>query len=406
MIRLNTLPLRLFALLTAFSLCTMTSAQVVKPESVGLSSERLNRISELMQRHIDERGFAGAVTLVARDNKIAWLHTQGQMDIQANKAMQEDAVFRIMSMTKPVVAVSALMMMEAGKLHLTDPVSRFIPEFSDLRVASADDPAGVPANRPITIRDLLTHSSGLMSGPASNAAVSINFASGATLASVIPQLAAAPLEFQPGSRWAYSPMFGLDTVARIVEITSGMDFGTFTSERIFKPLGMQSTYFYRDGADPKLTRLYRNVNGELQENPEMAFANGTYFSGGGGLHSSAGDYLKFALMLLNQGELNGKRLLGTRTVDIMRSAHLPDTLPGRNAGEGYGLGVRVITDPVARPTWLSEGAYGWSGAFNTHFFIDPETRIVGIYMTQVTGFPGAFTLMDDFETAVMQAIIE
>lgn len=406
MIRSKTLTYQLLTLLTVLCLSTLASAQVVKPESVGLSSARLSRISELMQRHIDERGFAGAVTLVARDNKVVWLQTQGEMDVDTGKPLQEDAVFRIMSMTKPVVAVAALMMVEEGKVRLTDPVSRFIPEFANLRVAVADQPAGVPADRPITVKDLLTHSSGLMSGPAGNAAVSISFAGGATLASVIPQLAAAPLEFQPGTRWAYSPMFGLDVVARIVEITSGVDFNTFTSERIFKPLGMKSTYFYHEGVDPKLTKLYRNVNGELQESPEMAFANGSYFSGGGGLHSSAQDYLKFALMLLNDGEHDGKRLLGTRTVEQMRSAHLPAILPGRNPGEGYGLGVRVITDPVAKPTWLSKGAFGWSGAFNTHFFVDPQTRIVGIYMTQVTGFPGSFALMDDFETAVMQAIIE
>ncbi|HHX83261.1 MAG TPA: beta-lactamase family protein [Pseudomonadaceae bacterium] len=373
----------------------------VDPDEVGLSAPRLQRIAELMQRHIDARDFAGAVTIVARDNQIAWQHTQGSMDISAARAMEADTVFRIMSMTKPVVAVSALIMVEEGKLRLGDPVSMYIPELGQLKVAGGED-----AERDITIRDLLTHSSGLMSGPAGNNAVEISLAPGVTLADVIPQLGAAPLEFQPGTRWAYSPMYGLDVVARVVEITSGQDFDSFTRERIFEPLGMHSTYFYHEGEDPKLTKLYHNQGGELVEAPDMPFANGSYLSGGGGLHSSARDYLQFALALLNDGAWNGYQLLGERTVEIMRSAHLPDTLPGRSAGEGYGLGVRVVTDSSRKPTWLSDGSFGWSGAFNTHFFIDPEEDIVGIYMTQVSGFPGAFTLMDDFETAVMQAIVD
>jgi len=393
-------------LLTALILPAFTQAQVVAPESVGFSSERLTRIDELMQRHIDARGFAGAVTLVARDNQIAWLHTQGVMDIASAQPMQRDTVFRIMSMTKPVVAFSILMMMEEGKVRLDDPISRFIPELKELRVAAENAPEGVTAEREPTVKDLLTHSSGFMSGQASSRAVSISYAPGDTLATILPKLATAPLDFQPGTRWAYSAAFGFDVLARIVEITSGLDYGSFVAQRIFTPLGMNNTYFYRDGENPKLTKLYRNQNGELLESPNMPFSNGTYFSGGGGLHSTAEDYLRFALVLLNDGELNGTRLLGRRTAELMRSAFLPADLPGRNPGEGYGLGVRVVTDAVARETWTSTGTFGWSGAFNTHFFIDPVERIVGIYMTQISGFPGAFTLMDDFETAVMQALVD
>lgn len=399
---------RTFSCLLALCYSALANAQpMVEPEEVGLSSERLTRIEALMQRHIDATGFAGAVTVVARDNRIAWFQAQGVMDAGTGRPMQKDTVFRIMSMTKPVVAFSVMMMVEEGKVRLNDPVSRFIPELGNLKVASPDSPDGVEeADRSITVKDLLTHSSGLMSGPASSGAVSVEFPPGATLETVIPQLAAAPLEFQPGTRWAYSPMFGLDVAARIVEITSGVDFGTFTRERIFEPLGMDDTYFYRDEPHPNLARLYRSENGEFEEIPEMDFANGSYFSGGGGLQSTAGDYLQFALVMLNDGEWNGVRLLGERTMEIMRSPHLPASLPGRGPGEGYALGMRVITDPMAEPTWLSEGSFGWSGAFNTHFFIDPEEEIVGIYMTQVAGFPGAFTLMDDFETAVVQAIID
>jgi len=381
-------------------------AQEVRPESVGLSSSRLTRIQELMQQHIDANGFSGAVTLVARDNKIAWFQAQGVADLATGRPMQKDTVFRIMSMTKPVVALSLLMMLEEGKVRLTDPASRFIPELGGLRVAAASTPNGEEANRDITVLDLLTHTSGLMSGQASNQSVSIEFGRGDTLATILPQLGASKLEFQPGTRWAYSAMYGLDVIARIVEITSGVDFGTFTRQRIFEPLGMENTYFYRDGPNPNVAKLYRLEDEELVENPDMFFVNGSYFSGGGGLFSTAEDYLQFALVLLNDGELGGTRLVGRRTAELMRSPFIADTLPGRNPGEGYGLGVRVITDPIANRTYLSEGSFGWSGAFNTHFFVDPEERIVGIYMTQVTGFRGSFTLMDDFETAVMQSLVD
>jgi CubicO group peptidase (beta-lactamase class C family) len=391
--------------LAAVGLSAATLAEVVAPETVGLSAPRLTRIEALMQRHIEANGFSGAVTLVARNNKIAWLQAQGVMDVASGKPMQTDAVFRIMSMTKPVVAFSVLMMMEEGKVRLSDPVSQFIPELKGLRVAAAAGGTEDAAREP-TVKDLLTHSSGFMSGAAGNAAVSIEFAPGDTLATILPRLAPAPLEFQPGSRWAYSPMFGFDVLARIVEVASGVDFGTFTRERIFNPLGMNDTYFYRDEPHPDMATLYRNQNGELVQNPEMAFSNGAYFSGGGGLFSTAEDYLQFALVLLNDGELDGTRLLGRRTAELMHSAFLPADLPGRSPGEGYGLGVRVITDAIANETWLSTGSFGWSGAFNTHFFVDPVERIVGIYMTQVSGFPGAFTLMDDFETAVLQAVVE
>lgn len=390
----------------ALSLVTSATAQTASPESVGMSSERLTRIEALMQRHIEADGFAGAVTLVARDNRVVWHQAQGLMDVDTGRPMQKDAVFRIMSMTKPIVAFSVMMMVEEGKVGLNDPVAKYIPELGKLRVTSPGNPQGVEAERQITVKDILTHSSGLMSGDASNASVAIEFTPGATLASILPQLGKGQLEFQPGTRWAYSAMYGLDVAARIVEITSGVDFGTFTRERIFKPLGMDDTYFYRDAPHPNLATLYRVENGKYAALPEMFFSNGSYFSGGGGLYSTAEDYLQFALVMLNDGDLNGMRLLGTRTMEIMRSAHLPDTLPGRNPGEGYGLGVRVITDPVAEPTWLSKGSFGWSGAYNTHFFVDPQERVVGIYMTQVSGFPGAFALMDEFETAVMQALVE
>jgi CubicO group peptidase (beta-lactamase class C family) len=229
---------------------------------------------------------------------------------------------------------------------------------------------------------------------------------GESLADVLPRLASVPLDFQPGTRWAYSAQFGFDVLVRVVEIASGVRFDTFARERIFDPLGMEDTFFYLAERHPRVATLYRHAQGGLGKEPEMQFVNGTYLSGGGGLFSTAEDYLKFALMLANGGRLDDVRLVGRKTVELMTSVFVPDTLPGRNSGEGYGLGVRVVTDRAARNTLLSEGSFGWSGAFNTHFFIDAEERLVGIFMTQSAFLETRQQVRDDFETAVMQALVD
>ena len=392
-----------------------------RPETVGLSAARLVRVTELMQRHIDAGTFAGSVTLVARHGRVALLEAQGRMDLASGTPMRTDALFRIMSMTKPVVAVAILMLVEEGKVRLTDPAGRYIPELQNLAVAvpnasglHAPAPSGAvsapqpwrtePAERPITVRDLLTHTSGLMSGGASSAA-SVAIGTGETLADVLPRLGAVPLDFQPGSHWAYSAQYGFDVLARIVEAASGLPFDRFADERIFAPLGMRDTFFYRAGVDARLATLYQRANGALNEAADGAWMNGAYFSGGGGLTSTAEDYLRFALMLLNGGELEGARILSRPTAELMASVFAPDTLPGRNAGEGYGLGVRVVSDRAARNTLVSNGTFGWSGAYNTHFFIDRERDVVGIFMTQVAYLDIRGQIRDDFETAVMQAVV-
>ena len=395
-----------------------------RPEDVGLSTARLARVTQLMKRHIDAQTFSGAVTLVVRQGRIAHFEAQGLMDLESRKPMQKDTVFRIMSMTKPIVALSILMLVEEGKVRLTDPVSRFIPELQTLTVVvpnaggqSAPAPSGavsapsptrtVPADRPMTVRDLLTHTAGLMSGGASAAsAQDVAIKAGESLAQVMPRLAKAPLDFQPGTRWAYSGQYGFDVLARVVEVASGVSFDAFTRQRIFDPLGMKDTSFYPAKGHPRLAALYRSADGALRPQPEGAFVNGAYFSGGGGLFSTAEDYLQFAMLLLNGGELDGKRLVGRRTVQLMTSVFVPDTLPGRQAGEGYGLGVRVVSDPAARNTMLSKGSFGWSGAYNTHFFIDPEEQIIGLFMTQSAFLETRGQVRDDFETAVMQALID
>jgi CubicO group peptidase (beta-lactamase class C family) len=403
-------------------MASSASAPIVRPEDVGLSSERLTRVTELMQRAIDAKTFSGAVTLVARNGRIAHFEAQGLMDLESKKPMQKDTIFRIMSMTKPVVGVAVMMLVEEGKLRLTDPVSRFIPELQSLKVTVLNTdgvpPPGnaiaaplptrvVDAERPITIRDLLTHTSGLMSGGASAAHASqVSIGAGEPLAVVMPRLKNVPLDFQPGTRWAYSAQYGFDVLARIVEVASGMPFDRFTRQRITDPLGMKDSFFYPATGNPRIATLYQSANGQLRRQPEGAFVNGAYFSGGGGLFSTAEDYLQFALMLMNGGQHEGRRLLSARTVALMASAFVPDTLPGGRAGEAWGLSMRVITDPALRNTYLSKGSFGWSGAYNTHFFIDPEEQLVGIYMTQSAFLETRAQMREDFETAVMQSIVE
>jgi len=399
------------------------AAPTARPDDVGLSAERLKRIGELMQRHIAAKDFTGAVTLVARNGRIAHFETHGLMDLDAKKPMQKDAIFRIMSMTKPVVGVAVMMLVEEGKIRLTDPVSKFIPELqglsvvilnSDGRVAPA--PSGtvsapmpsrtIAADRDIIVRDLLTHTSGLMSGGMSSAATNDVYPKpGESLAQVLPRLKKAPLDFQPGSRWAYSAQFGFDVLVRVVEVAAGMPFDQFAKQRIFEPLGMKDTFFYPADGNPRVATLYEQVNGALRKTANPAFMNGAYLSGGGGLFSTAEDYLQFALMLLNRGQLDGKRLLGAKTVDLMTSVFAPDSLPGRMPGEGFGLSVRVVSDPAARNSFVSKGTFGWSGAFNTHFFIDPTEHLVGLFMTQVAYLPTRGDIREEFETAVMQAIV-
>jgi CubicO group peptidase (beta-lactamase class C family) len=392
-------------------------AQTAKPEEVGLSSERLKRIHDLIERRIETRDISGAVTLVARRGRVAHLEAQGLMDLETNKPMAKDAIFRIASMTKPVVGVAVLMMIEEGKIRLSDPVSKFIPQFKDLKVAvpQGGQQAGtrgaapprfytVPAEREITIKDLLTHTSGLVSGTISTAeAAKIARNPGDTLADYIPRLGQVPLEFQPGSRWTYSPGAGFDTLGRVVEIVSGQSLDQFLRQRIFDPLAMKDTSFnVSDAQRPRTATMYQKNAQGLEKAANQRLTATTYFSGGGGLSSTADDYGRFAQMLVNGGQLNGKRLLAPRTVELMGSPYAPDTLPGRARGEAWGLSVRVITDAVARNTYLSNGSFGWQGAFGTHFWVDPKEKLVGLLMVQTSNQE----MIRDFENAVLQSIVD
>ena len=329
-------------------------------------------------------------------------------------------------MSKPVTGVAILMLMEEGKVRLTDPVSRFIPEFRGLKVAVMQErPAGtgaapppgpgaaplfytVPATREITVQDLLSHVSGLGScGAASTAELAkVARKPGETLADYIPRLGATPLDFQPGSRWSYSPGAGFETLGRIVEIVSGQTFDQFLRQRIFSPLGMKDITFHPSQEQlPRVTTMYHRANNALTKVDTSARMNNTsYFSGAGGLMSDAEDYVQFGQMLANGGQWNGKRLLSPKTVELMSSIFAPDTLPGRPKGRSFGLSVQVINDAVLANTRISNGSYGWDGAFGTHFWVDPKEKMVGILMIQ-TDNPNR-ELNGDFENAVMQSIIE
>jgi CubicO group peptidase (beta-lactamase class C family) len=383
-----------------------------RSEPSGLSAERLKRIGQMIERRIAANDISGAVTLIARKGRIAHFEAHGLMDIQSKKPMSRDALFWIASMTKPIAAVAILMLNEEGRLRLNDPVSRFIPQYADLKVAvplpgatagSEGEFRTVPANRQITIRDLLTHTSGIVTGAGISAREAAKIARQPTdtLADRIPRLALVPLEFQPGTQWQYSPGVGFDVLGRIVEVASGQTFDQFLRQRIFDPLGMKNTSF--NVSEPQKLRLamrYQRTPSGLQTQEPRAAT--TYFSGAGGLVSSAEDYLQFAQMLLNRGQLNGQRVLSPRAVDIMRSVHIPDTLPGRQAGEGYGLGVRVVTSAAARSTLLSDGSYGWAGAAGTRFWIDPREQLVAILMVHTPAVGLGF----DFENVVMQAVLD
>ena len=392
------------------------SVQASRPEEVGLSAERLQRIHETMERHIAAGDISGAVTLVARRGRIAHFEAHGLMDVDTKKAMQKDAIFRLASMSKPITGTAILMLMEEGKIRLTDPVSKFIPEFKGLKVAVTREaaPGGrgaaaepqfytIPASREITIRDLLSHVSGLVSGPVSTAeANKLGRKPTDTLADYIPRLGAVPLEFQPGSRWSYSPGAGFDTLGRIVEIVSGQSFDQFLRQRIFGPLEMKDTTFYPTGDKlPRVASMYQKnaEKGLVKQNNQPS---AVYFSGAGGLSSTAEDYEQFGQMLSNGGQLNGKRLLSPKTVELMASVHAPDTMPGRPPGRSFGLSVQVVNNAVAANFRVSDGSYGWDGAFGTHFWVDPKEKIVGIMLVQTS----SQELMRDFENAVMQAIVE
>jgi CubicO group peptidase (beta-lactamase class C family) len=397
-------------------------------DSVGISSERLGRLHQGMQAFVDRHEAGGIVTLVARDGKVVDVHASGFQDVENRTPMKTDTIFRIASMSKPITSVAVMMLYEEGKLLLTDPVSKFIPAFKSSNVMGADG-ATTPARRPITIRDLLSHRSGitygfLNNGPVGNAYRADGIVDGlavvpGNLAQAIDKLAAAPLVSQPGSAWNYS--LSTDVLGRVVEVVSGKAFDVFLRERVFTPLGMTDTSF--EVPDAKWSRLatayapdgaggIRPMNdpesfGNTVMSPGASYKPGKrYFSGGAGLTSTARDYAKFCQMLLDGGSAGTTRLLGPKTVELMSANHTGDLPPVGGllgAGTGFGLGFQVTTDAAATQTMGSNGLYGWSGIYGTVFWIDPKEKLVAIMMVQ--RYPGS-PVAAAFRPLVYQALIK
>ena len=387
-----------------------------KPEDVGMSSERLARIGPAMQKHIDAGEIAGVVTLVARRGRIVHFEAYGYSDVAKRTPMRTDAIFGLASSSKPITAVAIMMLVESGDIRLSDPVSKFIPEFAAPPQVAVAKPGGpensfdlVPATRPITVGDLLKHGSGLLSGGLGQRAAGTAAQRGPqdTLATYIPKLGTVPLDFQPGTLWRYSGLAGFDVLSRIVEVVSQQPFDEYLRERIFEPLDMRDTSFYYTGRQAeRLASVHVRRDGRLEATPRD-LSNVVYFSGAGGLSASVEDYLQFTQMLLNRGELNGHRLLGPRTVEMMTANHTGDMVNGQFGrpahGMGFGLGMQVVLDPIAAQLAVSKGAISWPGGSGVAHWIEPAEELVSIYFIQ--GGQGA-PARQAFENAVRQAIID
>jgi len=396
-------------LLLAGSVCAQGLPRAKTPEEVGLSSERLRRITETFKAEIDKGTMPGAVLLVARRGKVAHFEALGQRDPQANEAMSADAIFRLASMTKPFVSVAAMILVEEGRLVLADPVSRYLPEMKDLKVG-VDQRDGdgqtrlvlESARREMTVQDLLRHTSGLTYGQFgtrtlvkaayldAGMANNLEF----TSAEFIERLAKLPLAHQPGTTWDYS--VSTDVLGRVIEVITGQDLDTFIRERISKPLGLRDTGFSVPAAnhgriaeshiDKKTGR--RIYGRDVRVPPKR-------FGGGGAMVSSASDYARFCQMLLNGGELDGVRILSRQSVASMTSNHLPPSIrytphvvalgasgPSPDVGQGWGLGFVVRTENGKNPSLGSVGDYYWQGASGTYFWVDPKEQLFAVMMVQ------------------------
>jgi CubicO group peptidase (beta-lactamase class C family) len=403
-------------------------ARVEGAASVGVSTERLNRLHAGMQGFVDRKEVGGIVTLVARDGKVVDLTAFGFQDVEQKTPMRADSIFRIASMSKPITSVAIMMLYEEGKLQLTDQVSRHIPAFKQQRVAEGGAEP-VAARRGMTIRDLLSHRSGLTYGFLNGAAVGNGYrkngvtdgltATPMTLEEGINKLAAEPLVAHPGAAFNYS--LSTDVLGRVVEVVSGQPFNVFLRDRIFKPLKMADTDFVVPRAKwSRMTTVYSPEQGggvRPMKDPET-FGNTvmspiayyqepkTYFSGGAGLASTASDYLRFAQMLLNGGELDGARLLSPKSIELMtrsQTSDLTPPVPLLGFGNNFGLGFRIVTDLAATVTLGSEGMYGWSGIYGTNFWVDPKERLIGVVMVQ--RYPGS-PVAGAFQPLVYQAIVK
>jgi CubicO group peptidase (beta-lactamase class C family) len=403
---------------------------VTSPKEVGLSSDRLEHLTQEIDRNIEEGHLAGSVVLIARNGKIAYLNAAGMQDIEEDIPMKENTIFRIASMTKPITTAAVMMLYEEGRFLLSDPISEYIPAFEDARVladsenSSNQDPATVPAENPVTIRDLLTHTSGLVYhwnnrlGPIYNEnGITHGLISDRdSLAEDIPKLAKLPLLHEPGEQWTYG--LSIDVLGYLIEVVSGMPLDEFFNTRIFEPLGMDNTQFhvspeqesqlataYTVGDDDKLKRIGTDPLTGNGANRYAAYyplnKNHRFLSGGGGLTSTVPDYYKFCQMILNGGELNGKRLLSPKTVELMTTDHVGDLLPNM----GFGYGFEITRDLAEEGELDSPGSFGWGSFWYGTFFIDPAENMIGISIAQKHPAGGA-TLNNKFGILARQAIVK
>lgn len=387
-----------------------------KPESVGVSSERLQRIDDYFQRFIDSGQVVGAVSLVARHGKVIHHSAVGLKNREDNVPMTTDTIFALASMTKPIVSTALMMLFEEGRFRLDDPISDWIPEYADHKVLVNDGPRQrrVLEASPVTIRQVLTHTSGLTLTPANLGLseeelqwVTNGGEDFSTLGERVARAALIPAAFHPGEHWQYGS--STDYVAVLVEKISGQSIDEFLSERIFEPLGMHDTFYNvpRDKVDRVAARYTPDddMMAELQLAPAYAEPT-TYFPGVSGLNSTAADYIRFAQMISNGGELDGVRLLGRMTVDLMISNHTGDKdVYIRGPGYGFGLGFGVLVDPTQSFDTLSPGSYGWGGAFGTLYYADPVEDLVGLMFIQLRGH-GPLNIRQRFTNVVSQSVID
>jgi len=426
--------------------------ELTGPETVGLSTERLGRIAAHFNRYVDEGLIPGYIVLIARRGRAAYLHCYGARDVEACIPVEEDSIFRIYSMTKPITSVGLLMLYERGMLHLDDPASEYIPGFERLEVfesGNAESYLIVPAEREMTIRDLLTHTSGLTYGHMYAHPVDAMYrerdllGKDMSLAEFVDHLKELPLLFSPGTRWNYS--VATDVLGHIIEVISGQSLARFFADEILAPLGMADTGFSvsADQVGRFAANYERDGNSfRLIDKPSEStyLTQPKLFSGGGGLVSTAGDYLRFSQMLLNKGEFDGERILGRKTVELMTSNHLPqnfdltnmdyllysDTRPEgvgmglgarhnlrrggmrtqtRHDGVGFGLGGYVLLDPAAAQILGTSGEFGWGGAASTTFWIDPREDMTAIFLTQLMP-SSSYPIRRELRVLVNQAVID
>lgn len=425
-------PLFLFLLASQFALAE--SLETARPEEVGLSAERLARIDAVMQQHVEDGSIPGALALIARNGKIAYQRSFGMADMDNEKPIGPDTLFRIYSMSKPITSVGVMMLFEEGHFLLSDPVSDYLPELGGLDVAvknwtdaEANVPVAseggmqitmqtVPAEHDMTVRDLLRHTSGFTYGFFGETPVDKTYLRAGvlitdkTIEETVEKLGEIPLMYESGTQWHYG--VSTDVLGRLIEVLSGQPLDEYFRDRIFEPLGMEDTGF-NTGVEKseRLSVLYepdgnggfRTMSNPWVRNYEQPT---THYSGGGGLVSTAGDYLKFCQMMLNGGELDGTRLLSRKTVELMTTDHLGDVEVGMTRdGVGFGLGFAVNLDQGQIGALGSAGEYSWGGAAGTRFWIDPVEKLIGVYMVQILPHTG-LKYGHQFKSLAYQAIAD